>query len=110
MNCNKGYVFYEGLIAIFLVMVMLSTIFPVLLQLQFERVAIRQEREAISLMQGLMLNRYQTPDDPLPIELNGKNQTYGLHVDELDESIRYCLRWEGRNDREQSWCLSSFRY
>lgn len=90
-------------------MIMLSTIFPVILQLQFERMAIREEREAVSLMQGLMLNGYQTPDDNLPTELKGESLTYDLHVDEIDEYVRFCLKWEGRIDREQSWCLSKYR-
>ncbi len=96
------------MLAIFMLMIITMTMFPVMLQLQQERVTIREEREAIYLMQQFLLHQNQGSFFPLPATLQGEIQTYDLLAKIEENHIHYCLQWEGRNGREQSWCLSHY--
>ncbi|WP_416149527.1 hypothetical protein ACM26V_00560 [Salipaludibacillus sp. HK11] len=92
-----------------LLTIIIISLFPVLLQLQYERVSIREEREAISILQSVLLNQYQDFSVSLPVEVQGKSPTYDLQISQLNAyQVQYCLLWEGRNGREQTWCLSSY--
>ncbi|WP_158282143.1 hypothetical protein [Salipaludibacillus keqinensis] len=107
LSCNRGFLFYEGMLALLLLTIILITLFPILVQIQYERVSIREEREAMSMIQTKVL----THDPKMTVEeeiVNGRMNSYRYITKNQDDQTRHCLLWEGRNGRDQSWCLSSY--
>lgn len=83
-----------------------STIYPVIVKVQLERQAIRQERLGEEVLHYYFYKSYYN-DEPLENEVIKGDTIFRLNsFEEANETI-LCIEWQGRNGREYERCLSS---
>ncbi|SER49930.1 type II secretion system protein [Salipaludibacillus aurantiacus] len=106
---EKGFFLYETVLSLLILSIIMTAMFPVIMQVQTERMMIREQREAVTLVRKEMLKQYEAPQSGFPEKLEGEEQIYSLTVKNKGAHVQeYCLNWEGRNSRAQTYCLSLY--
>ncbi len=109
-ECENGYFLFESVVGLCILALVVSIFFPIILQIQLERVTIKEQQEARALLTEEMLvysDSYQST--PLPNVVEGNYQTYTIQTVKDNKIWFVCLNWEGKNSRAQSVCHSYYK-
>lgn len=108
-NCNKGFLLYDGMIALLLLTVIIMCFLPSFVIVQQERLTIREQRDAMMTLQEFAFLHMNDEPSTFPRLIKSENLSYNLTVtaSDYDSESELCLSWEGSNHREQIWCFST---
>ncbi|WP_158211631.1 prepilin-type N-terminal cleavage/methylation domain-containing protein [Alkalihalobacterium alkalinitrilicum] len=104
MKRDKGFSMLEVIISIFILSVMMASLYPALIKIYEERATIRQESIANNaIYEGLQLWLFE---NQLPVlEFRKEDTLFLWSVSQSNErEIRVCLTWSGRNGRDYKKC------
>lgn len=89
------------MLSLFLLSVLAMFILPVYIKVQQERVVIKQQQEALLILEDYVLDYIHTGNFQ---ELN--HSLYNLERTDLpDNSTQFCLNWKGASLKNQKSCL-----
>ncbi|MGJ9383261.1 hypothetical protein [Salipaludibacillus sp. CF4.18] len=108
-NSSKGFLLYEGMIALLILMVITICFLPYFVIVQHERLTIREQQEAMMLLQEFAFLHMYEDASTFPSQITSEQQEYTLSVtaSNYGNAKDLCLSWEGSNHREQNWCIST---
>lgn len=105
-KCERGFFLLEALLGMLILSIIFAAVFPVILQVQKERMTVREQREAMELLErGIVAEVFMS--EKMPGTLEGKYGKYDVSAEDNGHFRLYCLNWEGRNLREQTLCSSA---
>ncbi|MCR6110471.1 hypothetical protein HXA35_09035 [Bacillus sp. A301a_S52] len=107
---EHGYFLFESVVGLCILALLVSILFPTIMQIQLERVTIREQQEARALLtEEILVNSVGYQSMPFPNVVEGHYQTYTVQAVKDNKIWFVCLNWEGKNSRAQSVCHSYYK-
>ncbi|MBU8908981.1 competence type IV pilus minor pilin ComGE [Desertibacillus haloalkaliphilus] len=105
-KCHKGFSLIEVMVALSILAVLAMTIVPTLTIVYGERVTIREQQQALSLiddrLQIWLYDRYNSVNAE-EVDVNGT--LYDLQSKTIaHETLQVCVTWHGSNNRSYERC------